>query len=131
MKSDWSPSWESSKQPRKQRKYLFNLPLHLVHKKMLVAHLAQPLRHTYKRRSVPIRQGDIVTVLRGQFKGKIGTVDKVLLGRRRVFVTGIHTVKKNGTTIPYPLVASNLLVTQLHLEDKKRVQALSRGHTNG
>ena len=34
MKKEFTTTWKESNQPRKQRKYLYNLPLHLRQKQM-------------------------------------------------------------------------------------------------
>ena len=65
-----------SKQPRKQRKFLYNAPLH-VRRKILSAHLSKELREKYKRRGFPIRKDDEVEVMRGEHKKKRGKISKV------------------------------------------------------
>lgn len=74
-----------SKQPRKQRKYIYEAPLH-ARRKMMSANLSRELREEYGRRSLPLRKGDKVEVLRGDFKGHEGKVEKVDLKRYRVYV---------------------------------------------
>jgi large subunit ribosomal protein L24 len=63
MKTDFSKSWKSSKQPRKQRKYLYNMDLHNV-KKLMSAHLSKELMKKYGKRNIPIRKGDKVKIMR-------------------------------------------------------------------
>ena len=65
-----------SKKPRKQRKFLKLAPLH-IRRKMIAAHLSKELREKYKRRSIPVRKGDEVKIMRGEFKGMIGKIVKV------------------------------------------------------
>ena len=67
----WSKVWKSSSQPRKQRKYLHNSPLHVKHK-LMAAPLSKDLKKEHGVRSVPVRSGDTVTIRAGQFKGKTG-----------------------------------------------------------
>ena len=60
MKKDFSKSWKSSRQPRKQRKYVFNAPLHIRHK-LVSANLSKELRKKYGKR---ITSGeDIVSMI--------------------------------------------------------------------
>jgi len=125
MKQKWSKSWVSSKQPRKQRKYRANAPLH-IKRKMIASHLSKELREKYKRRSFPVRKNDVVKILRGSFKGKQGKVSKVDTKKMKVYVEGIVRTKKDGTKVPVPLDPSNLMIVSLNLEDKKRVKALER-----
>lgn len=119
MKKEWSSSWKSSKLPRKQRKYRYNAPLH-VKQKFLGVHLSKELRKKYGKRSIGVRKGDSVKIMRGQFAGKAGKVNSVYLKRSRVAVEGIDNIKKDGTKRPYPLQPSNLMLTELNLDDKMR-----------
>lgn len=119
MKSTFSIQWLRSIQPRKQRKYRFNAPDHIRGKFMHV-HLTKELRKKYNIRSLRIRKGDKVKVLRGSFKGTTGTVDEVSIAREQVFVSGVELTKKEGGNVPYPLHPSNLLLTTPLLDDKKR-----------
>ena len=121
MKKDFSTSWKSSTQPRKQRKYLFNMPLHLK-SKLLNVHLSKDLREKYNTRSIRVRKGDVVKVLRGQFKGQSGKIETVDIKKTRVTVTKIEVSKKDGTKALYPLNPSNLVIEELDLSDKKRLE---------
>ena len=76
MKTKFSNAWKASTQPRKQRKYRHNAPLH-VRGHFLHTHLSTDLRDKHKTRSLRLRTGDEVKVLRGQFKGKTGKVTAV------------------------------------------------------
>ena len=49
--------------PRKQRKMLYNAPLH-TKRKWLASHLSENLLLKYDKRSVPVITGDEVTVMR-------------------------------------------------------------------
>lgn len=119
MKKTFVSSWKSSVQPRKQRKYIAKAPLHL-RKKFLNATLSKELRKTSGKRSFQLKTGDKVKIMRGQFKGQSGKVEKVSLKESKVFVTGIELLKKDGSKSLYPLNASNLMLEELNLEDKKR-----------
>lgn len=125
MKNLFSKSWISSKQPRKQRKYRANAPLHLK-RKFMGAHLSKELREKYSKRSIVVRKDDKVKVMRGQFKGHVGKVERVDVKRCRVYVRGMEIAKKDGTKSFRPIHPSNLLITELNLGDKKRVEALKR-----
>lgn len=114
-----------SKQPRKQRKYRYNAPLH-IKQKFMRAHLSKELRKKYSRRSLGLKKGDKVKILRGQFKKKTGKIDKVDLKENYVYITGIEITKKDGTKAFYPLQPSNLMITELNLDDKKRQKILDR-----
>tara|TARA_Y100000310_G_C20634082_1_gene790256 strand:+ start:400 stop:780 length:381 start_codon:yes stop_codon:yes gene_type:complete len=125
MKSIFSTSWKSSKQPRKQRKYVYNAPNH-IKKKLVSTNLSKELRKKYNKRNIPIRKGDKVKILRGQFKGKVGEITKVDLKNIKVNIDKIELLKKDGNKVPYPITPSNLMITELKLEDKKRKKLLER-----
>jgi len=125
MKKDFSNKWIKSKQPRKQRKYNYNAPLH-IRGKFMSSHLSKELMKKYNRRSIKVRKEDKVIILRGQFKKKTGKIERVDLKKTRVYIGGIEMIKKDGTKIFYPIHPSNLVVTELNLDDKKRLSVLSR-----
>jgi len=116
---NWSTTWKESKKPRKQRNYIRNAPLH-VRNTLLCSHLNKDLRTKLKTRSLRVRKGDKVKVLRGQHKGKTGTVDRVDTTRKKIFITGIDLTKKDGSKALYPLNPSNLLIQELEGLDKRR-----------
>ncbi|MDD5651573.1 MAG: 50S ribosomal protein L24 [Candidatus Nanoarchaeia archaeon] len=125
MKKRFSTKWVKSTQPRKQRKYRRNAPLHIVGKFMGV-HLSKDLKKKYGRRAIRVRKGDTVKILRGQFKKKTGKVMDVKLSRRKVFVENIQQIRKDGTKSFYALEPSNLMITSLNLEDKIRKEKLEK-----
>ncbi len=114
-----------SKKPRKQRKALYTAPLH-KRRKLLSAHLSKELREKYKRRSLPIRRGDEVKILRGEFKGKVGKVSKVDLKKLKVYVEGVTRKRTVGTEVQVPIHPSNLMIINLELSDKRRLLILER-----
>lgn len=114
-----------SSQPRKQRKFLANAPLHLRHK-MIAGHLSKELREKYNRRSLPIRKKDVVTIMRGDHKGKSGEVTRVDLKNYKVYINGITTKKADGKEVQVPIHPSNCLITDIFLEDRFRRKILAR-----
>ena len=125
MKKSWSPKWVASTQPRKQRKYRHNAPLH-VRRKFLSAHLSRELRKEFGKRSVPLRKGDEVTVMKGGFRGFKGSVERVDMSSSRVYVDGMKRKKVDGSEIAVPVHASNVMITKLTLEDKMRQAIFER-----
>jgi large subunit ribosomal protein L24 len=126
MKSSFSKSWISSKQPRKQRKYRFNAPLHIRHK-FLSAHLSKELRTKYGKRSLPLRKGDEVLVMRGHFKKKKAKVLSLDLANARIVLEGLQNTKRDGTKVAAPISARAVQIQTLVLEDKERIASLERG----
>jgi large subunit ribosomal protein L24 len=115
-----------SKKPRKQRKFLYKAPLHL-RRKMISAHLSKELREQYKRRSLPLRKGDEVKVMRGEFKGTIGKVVEIDTKKYKVYVDTVKKKRSVGTEYLVPISPSNLMIVKLNLDDKYRLKILERG----
>ena len=111
--------------PSKQRKRLFTAPLHIRYK-ILSAPLAPELREKYGFRSLPIRVGDKVQVMRGDFKGFEGKVLSVDRKKFRIAIEGITREKVDGTTINVPIHPSKVMITELNLDDKWRRKIIER-----
>lgn len=109
-----------STQPRKQRKSRYQAPLHLRHK-LMGAMLSPELREKHKIKSIPVRTGDIVKVMRGDHKGKEGKVAAVNLTGMTVTVDGVSVTKSDGTEVPRPVQPSNLMIMKLEIKDEKRL----------
>lgn len=124
MEKQWSKSWKSSVQIRKQRKYQKKAPLHIKHK-FLAAPLSKELKKEHSIRSLPVRKGDTVLIKTGQFKGTTGKVTKVSLGQTFVHVEGATLTKKDGASAFYPIHPSNVEISKLDLSDKKRAEKVA------
>lgn len=83
--------------------------------------MSKDLRAKHNFRSLRVKKGDKIKVLRGQFKGKLGTVERISIKKCRVFITGIETLKKDGSKSLYPLHPSNLIITELNKSDRFRL----------
>lgn len=129
MKKKFSRHWVSSKQPRKQRKYRYEAPLH-TRQKLVSAHLEKKLRQSYGTRSLPVRKGDEVVVLRGEFRKKKGNVIRVDLKKLKIFVDGVKRKKVSGQEVELPIDPSNVMITKLNLDDRMRKKSLQRKEKN-
>ncbi|MDD5253601.1 MAG: 50S ribosomal protein L24 [Candidatus Nanoarchaeia archaeon] len=118
---EWSKHWKASKDPGKQRKYKYNAPLH-VQKKFLDVNISKDLRKKYGIRNIQIRKNDTIKILRGQFRKRTGKITKVDIKRSRVYVEGIEMIKKDGNKVQIPITPSNLQITELNLDDKRRIK---------
>jgi len=125
MKQEWSRRWVSSVQPRKQRKYRYNAPLH-VRQGFVSANLSKPLRERFGKRSMSLRKGDEVEVMRGSFRGQRGNIDRVDLSKSKIYVDEIKVKKSDGSEVMRALQPSNLRIVKLNLDDKKRQAILER-----
>jgi large subunit ribosomal protein L24 len=125
MKTEWSSQWSSSVQPRKQRKFRANAPLH-TRKKLVSANVDKKLRAKLKSRSMPLCKGDEVKVVRGGKKGMKGKVSKVDIKRLKVYIEGQIRETLSGNKVPVPFEPSNLIITDLNMDDKFRQKKLER-----
>ena len=115
-----------SKKARKQRKELFNAPLHR-RRKGISAHLEENLLLKYDKRSISVIKGDTIKVMRGSFKGHEDKVAHVNVKNRHLEIEGITLTKADGKKIAKPIHPSNVLITKLNLTDKWRRNKLERG----
>ncbi len=125
MKKKFSKYWKASKQPRKQRKYVANAPLH-IKRKMMNANLSKELRKKTGKRAFPVRKGDNVKIFRGKFKSKEGKILNVNSKKNKVEIAGIQIKKQDGSKINVWIQPSNIQIIELNLEDKKREASLKR-----
>ena len=107
-----------------------NAPLH-VKRSFLAAPLSTDLAKKYGTKTVTLREGDTVKVARGEFSGLVGKVNAVNLKKGVVLVQGVGRAKKDGTKSFFPLRPSNLLATELNIEDKRRILSLTREQERG
>jgi len=121
MNKKFSSAWKGSKQPRKQRKYRYNAPPH-IRGSFLNAHLSKELAKKHGIKRIRVRTGDKVKIMRGKFKGKENKVDMINLKKSKVMIVGVEIAKKDGSKSRPLIHASNLLITELNMDDKKRLE---------
>jgi large subunit ribosomal protein L24 len=119
MKKEFSTNWKSSKQPRKQRKYKAKAPLHLK-RKLMGVNLSKDLRKTHEKRTITVRKGDTVKIMKGKYVGKKGKIMSVSIKNSKVTVEGIQIKKLDGSKVEVKLQPSNLQIIELNLDDRKR-----------
>ena len=125
MKQKFSKKWVRSTQKRKQRKYRHNAPLH-IRQKLVSAHLEKGLKKSYGKRTLPVRKGDEVMVLRGEFKKKKGNVTRVNLKKLKIFIENVKKKKVSGQETEIAIDPSNVMITKLNLDDRMRKKSLQR-----
>jgi len=115
----------SSTKAGKQRKARANAPIH-QRKRMVSAHLDSALMKEYNVRSVAVRKGDTVRVIRGDkdFKASEAKVASVDLKSLKLIIENVTLPKADGTQKPKPVDPSNVLLTKLDLSDPWRKEKL-------
>lgn len=111
--------------PTKQRKMLFQAPAHL-RRKFMAAPLSAELKVSRGVKTLPVRSGDTVRIVRGDHKGFEGKITSVNRKNYRIFVDGLTREKVDGTTIFVSVHPSKVVLTNLNLDDKRRKQVLDR-----
>ena len=110
-----------SKQPRKQRKALYNAPAH-ARGKHLSASVSKDLRDKIGKKSLPLKTGDKVRILRGDFTDQEGEIVGVDYGNYKVTIENITLSKPDGTATLLPIDPSNLLIIDANLKDDRRIK---------
>jgi large subunit ribosomal protein L24 len=102
---------------------LIHLPKHL-RDKMVGAVLEDTLREQYKRKNIRVVKGDSVKVMRGEYKGVEGKVEKVNTEHATFHIEGIQREKIRGGQVKVPIPSSNVMVISLNLDDNYRSRKL-------
>ena len=128
-----------SSKPGKQRKAQFNAPIHVKRKRIRARlQLDKPDERLAGLRSVTIRVGDTVRVVRGDYapvgkrvggKRNADPVTRKVLNvdanKGRIFLEGAPATKSDNREEAVPVHASNVVVTKLDETDKLRMQHLT------
>jgi large subunit ribosomal protein L26e len=110
---------------RKQRRAHFAAPSHIRYR-LMSSTLSKELRAKHGVRSVPVRKGDEVKILRGDRKGQKGKVTQVYRKKWAVYVEKQEKQKANGQAYNIPFQASKLMITKLHAGAKSRLARLEQ-----
>src|SRR4030042_5301177 len=112
MKNKFSTHWKGSKQPRKQRKYLANAPLH-IRKDFVSINLSKELRKKVGKRNLPAKKGDKIKICVGKFKGKTGKILTVNLKTSKIIVEELQVKKQDGSKASVKMQPSNLQIIEM------------------
>lgn len=105
-----------SKKPKKQRKALFNYKNH-QRSKLLSTRVADFLREEYGIKNLPLRVGDDVRIVRGEFKDFEGEVIEITK-EQRAKIKEAKFEKSDGTEFNPSIHISNLVITKFIKEKK-------------
>lgn len=88
--------------------------------------LSEELSKEYKTHSIAVRKGDVVHIMRGDFRGTEGGVIKVDYERNTIHIEGVTREKADGNTVFVPIHQSKVMIRKLNLKDKLRKDILNR-----
>jgi large subunit ribosomal protein L24 len=101
------------------------VPKHMT-ERMLRSPLSRALREKYGRRNVRVIAGDTIKVMRGEYSGIEGKVEKVNMKRGSLAIEGIQREKVRGGNVKVEINSTNVVVTDLDLDDKLRQALIQR-----
>jgi len=105
-----------SKQPRKQRKALFNYKNHQK-SKLLTVRVADFVREEYGIKTLPLRVGDGVRITRGEFKDFEGEIIEITK-KQRAKIKEATFDKSDGTQFHPAIHISKMVITKFTKEKK-------------
>ena len=86
----------------------------------ICSNLSNNLKKEYNTKSLRIVKGDSVRIMRGEYKGVEGKVEKLNTLKGRLSIEGVQREKIKGGQVKVQIHASNVRITSLHLDDKYR-----------
>ena len=125
-----------TKQPRKQRLARYNAPLHRRRVEMSAPidnalRLKQEANNVFYPRSMPVRVGDTVIIVRGEGRVKSGEqkghkISKIDRRKRKLYLENHTYFKSDGTELQRPIDPSNVVIINPDWTDLKRRKILDR-----
>ena len=105
---------------------MVSTPKH-IRDKSICSTLTEDLREQYNRRSIRVTKGDTVRVMRGEYTGIEGKVEKVNTRRGTLSIEGVQREKVRGGNVKVQIHSSNVRVSGLNLDDKYRQNKIRSG----
>ena len=90
--------------------------------KFLGANLSENLREQHGKRSMRVIKGDTVRILRGEYVGIEGKVEKVNTEKSTLSIEGVQREKIRGGNVKVQVHASNVQIISLNTDDDYRIK---------
>lgn len=94
--------------------------------KMVRGHLAPKYLEAGRSRSLTIRKGDTVRIMRGEHKGEEGKVEKVDLKNFVITIEGITQAKADESQSARKIHPSNIMIIKPDMSDRRRSMKFGR-----
>lgn len=94
--------------------------------KFLGANLSKNLREQQHKRSIRVVKGDTVKILRGEYFGIEGKVEKVNTQRSTLSIEGVQREKIRGGNVKVQIHASNVQIISLNSDDQFRMKGIQK-----
>ena len=94
--------------------------------KLLGANLSENLRKQHNKRSMRVIKGDTVRILRGEYVGVEGKVEKVNTERSTLSIEGVQREKIRGVKVKVQIHASNVQIISVNTDDDYRMKGTQK-----
>lgn len=94
--------------------------------KFLGANLSENLREEHNKRSMRVIKGDTVRILRGEYVGIEGRVEKVNTEKSTLSIEGVQREKIRGGNVKVQVHASNVQIISLNTDDDYRIKGIPK-----
>ena len=94
--------------------------------KLLGANLTENLRNQHNKRSMRVIKGDTVRILRGEYVGIEGKVEKVNTERSTLSIEGVQREKIRGGKVKVQIHASNVQIISVNIDDEYRMKGTQK-----
>lgn len=94
--------------------------------KFLGANLSENLREQHRKRSMRVIKGDTVRILRGEYVGIEGKVEKVNTEKSTLSIEGVQREKIRGGNVKVQVHASNVQIISLKTDDDYRMKGTTK-----
>ena len=94
--------------------------------KFLGANLSENLREQHSKRSMRVIKGDTVRILRGEYVGIEGKVEKVNTEKSKLSIEGVQREKIRGGNVKVQVHASNVQIISLNTDDDYRIKGIPK-----
>lgn len=94
--------------------------------KFLGANLSENLREQHRKRSMRVIKGDTVRILRGEYVGIEGKVEKVNTERSTLSIEGVQREKIRGGKVKVQIHASNVQIISVNTDDDYRMKGTQK-----
>jgi large subunit ribosomal protein L24 len=98
--------------------------------KFLGANLSENLREQHSKRSMRVIKGDTVRILRGEYVGIEGKVEKVNTEKSTLSIEGVQREKIRGGNVKVQVHASNVQIISLNTDDDYRIKGIPKSKDN-
>lgn len=94
--------------------------------KFLGANLSENLREQHNKRSMRVIKGDTVRILRGEYVGIEGKVEKVNTEKSTLSIEGVQREKIRGGNVKVQVHSSNVQIISLNTDDDYRIKGVPK-----